>query len=255
MNTPTRWMIRLLLLSSFILHPSSFLRADGGTVRLSQRQGDYRITVFTTPTPLRAGPVDVSVLVQDARTGQPVPQARVTVRAAPRGRSREAILQPATSEAATNKLFRAAVFELPEPGWWEVEVAVEGGRAPARARFEVEAAEAAPRWLALWPWLGWPAVAILLFSIHQVLVRRKERAGTQVGLGSRAAAAGGPPVSLRAPSRLIPDQPGNQAASVAGMSLLATAFDLLVRGLVASGMSVAFLASLESTGVAWTQKG
>jgi hypothetical protein len=147
-------------------------------VRLSQRQGDYRITVFTAPTPFRAGPVDVSVLVQDARTGRPVPDARVTVRAALRGRPGEATVHPATSEAATNKLFRAAVFEMPEPGWWEVEVAVEGERGPARVRFEVEAAEAAPPWLALWPWLGWPALAVVLFGVHQLLVWRKGRART-----------------------------------------------------------------------------
>jgi hypothetical protein len=101
-----------------------------------------------------------------------MPQVQITVRAAPRGRSSDAIVQPATSEAATNKLFRAAVFEMPEPGWWEVEIGVDGEHGPARVRFEVEAAEAAPRWLALWPWLGWPAVAIVLFGVHQVLVRR-----------------------------------------------------------------------------------
>src|SRR5262249_156491 len=56
-------------------------RADGGTVRLSQRAGGYQVTVFTEPTPLRAGPVDVSVLVQDAATGQALPGAQVTVRA------------------------------------------------------------------------------------------------------------------------------------------------------------------------------
>jgi hypothetical protein len=179
MDTNIRWVVGSLLLSSFILHPSSLssVRADGGTVRLSERQGDYQITVFTAPAPLRAGSVDVSVLVQDASTGQPLPQARVTVRAAPRGRPGEGFVQPATSEAATNKLLRAAVFELPEPGWWEVEVAVEGEHGQARVRFEVEAAEAAPRWLALWPWLGWPALVIFLFGSHQLLVRWKERRG------------------------------------------------------------------------------
>jgi hypothetical protein len=175
MKATTRSILRLLLLSAFGLEPSA-LWADGGAVRLSERQGGYRITVFTEPTPFRAGPVDVSVLVQEARTGQPVPDARVTVRAALRGRPGEATVHPATVEAATNKLFRAAVFEIPEPGWWEIEVAVEGEHGPARAYFEVEAAEAAPRWLALWPWLGWPALVIVLFGIHQVLVWRQGRA-------------------------------------------------------------------------------
>jgi hypothetical protein len=176
-----RSKVCLLLVSSFILHPSSFLRADGGTVRLSQRQGGYRITVFTEPTPFRAGPVDVSVLVQDVRTGQPVPEARVTVRAVPRGHATEDIVRQATVEAASNKLFRAAEFNLPEPGWWEIEVVVEGERGLARVSFEVEAAEALPRWLALWPWLGWPVLAILLFGIHQVLVWRQGRGRPRAG--------------------------------------------------------------------------
>jgi hypothetical protein len=171
MNQTMRSMIRLLLLSSFVLHPSSFSRADGGAVRLSQRRDDYQITVFTTPTPFRAGPVDVSVLVQDARTGRPVQEAEIIVRAMPRGRPEEVLRCAATSEAATNKLFRAAVFEIPEPGWWEVAVVVEAKGGPIWVRFDVEAAEAAPRWLALWPWLSWPALAILLYGIHQLLVR------------------------------------------------------------------------------------
>ena len=48
-------------------------RGDGGTVRLSRCEGGLRITVFTAPTPFRAGPVDISVLVQDAVTGEPDP--------------------------------------------------------------------------------------------------------------------------------------------------------------------------------------
>jgi hypothetical protein len=147
-------------------------RADGGTVRLRERAGAYQVTVFTAPTPLRAGPVDVSVLVQDAATGECVPEARVTVRLTARG-SGEVLEYPATAEAATNKLLRAAVFQLPEPGWWDVEVAVEGPHGPAVVRFGVEADEPLPRWLELWPWFSWPALAVALFSLHQVLVRRR----------------------------------------------------------------------------------
>ncbi len=40
--------------------------ADGGAVRFLERRGDRLVTVFTSPTPLRAGPVDVSVLLQRA---------------------------------------------------------------------------------------------------------------------------------------------------------------------------------------------
>jgi hypothetical protein len=139
-------------------------------VRLSERAGGYQITVFTSPTPLRAGPVDVSVLVQDAASGECVPEARVTVclKAPAAG---HVLDYPATVEAATNKLFRAAEFRLPEAGWWDVDVAVEGPHGPAVVRFGVQADEALPRWLDLWPWFCWPALAVALFGVHRVLVR------------------------------------------------------------------------------------
>jgi hypothetical protein len=104
--------------------------ADGGALRLSGTAGGYRISVFTAPTPFRAGPVDVSVLVQDASTGNPATQVPVTIRMTRSGGL--ALEYPATTAAATNKLFRAAQFEL-----------------------------------------AWPAPVIVLFSVHQILVRRR----------------------------------------------------------------------------------
>ena len=174
--TNSRLLIRLLLASSFLLLPSSFLWADGGTPRLSQRAGAYQITVFTEPTPLRAGSVDVSVLVQDAATKQALPEAQVTVWAGQPGRGGAAVGYPATTAAATNKLLHAALFELAEPGWWELEIVVQGPRGLARVRCAVEAAAPGPRWLAFWPWVSWPALVILLFGVHQLLVRAKSRA-------------------------------------------------------------------------------
>ena len=177
MRHRNKLILRLLLFSSLIPHPSSLARADGGTIRLRQRAGGYQVAVFTSPTPVRAGPVDVSVLVQDAATGECVPEARVTVRLTARGTG-DVLEYPATTEAATNRLFHAAVFELPKPGWWEVEVAVEGPHGPAVLRFEVEADEPLPRWLELWPWFTWPALVIALFGVHQLLVKRKMRPAT-----------------------------------------------------------------------------
>ena len=164
-------IVTLALLSCLIFHPSSLARADGGAVRLRQRAGGYQIAVFTSPTPFRAGPVDVSVLVQDAATEECVPEAQVTVclKATEDGRALEC---PATTAAATNRLFHVAVFELPEPGRWEAEVAVEGPNGRALLRFGIEAVAPAPRWLEFWPWFTWPALVVALFSLHQVLFPR-----------------------------------------------------------------------------------
>jgi hypothetical protein len=137
-------MIYSVLFSSLILHPSSLAWADGGTVRLSEQKGNYRIAVFTSPTPVRAGPVDVSVLVQDAATGKLASGVQVTIKAVRRDSAGVAFHGPATTEAATNKLYDAAVFELPEPGWYSVEVSVDGDLGKVEVGFEVEAAEPLP---------------------------------------------------------------------------------------------------------------
>jgi hypothetical protein len=170
MNQTMRSMICLFLALSFVLYSPSFLRADGGSIRLSERKGGYWITVFSAPSPFRAGPVDISVLVQDSVTGQPLPQARVTVRMTRIGQP--ALEYPATQEVATNKLLQAAQFELPAPGLWELEVRVEGSQGSAVLACEVEAAKRLPRWHSVWLWFTWPALAIALFAFHRVLVRR-----------------------------------------------------------------------------------
>jgi hypothetical protein len=163
---------RLLVLLFLIPYPSSHAWADGGVMRLREQAGAYQVTVFTAPTPFCAGPVDVSVLVLDAATGEYVPKARVTIRMTARGTG-DVLELRASAAAATNKLLQAAVFQLPEPGWWDVEVAVEGPHGPALLRFSIEADPALPRWRELWPWITWPVVVVVLFGLHQVLLRRK----------------------------------------------------------------------------------
>jgi hypothetical protein len=178
----------MLLVAAFLLQPLGVLHADGGAVRLSRHIGNYRITVFTSPNPLRAGPVDVSVFVQDAGTGRPVLDARIVVRASPRENPDIIIQQSATTDTAANKLFQAAIFDLPEPGWWDVNIFVEGLDAPIEVQFEMEASEALPRAWEMAPWAAWPAVVVVLFCVHKWLVERKQRqlrgikkAGSQLG--------------------------------------------------------------------------
>jgi hypothetical protein len=153
--------------------------ADGGSIRLSEKKGGYQISVFTAPTPFRAGPVDVSVLVQDGLTGELISQAQVTVRMTQR--DQPPLEYSATVEAATNKLFRAAQFELPRPGRWELQVRVEGLHGLAVVGSEVEAAGPLPRGRDLWLWIGWPALVIAIFGIHQVFVRRPGSTGPRKG--------------------------------------------------------------------------
>src|SRR5437773_2683588 len=128
--------MRLLLPVAALFLLPSVAAADGGTIRLSEQKGNYRITVFTSPTVLRAGPVDISVLVQEAATGEPASGVQVTIKAVWHGSPGVALHHPATKETATNKLYYAALFDLPEPGWYSLEVSIDGALGEAQVRFE-----------------------------------------------------------------------------------------------------------------------
>ncbi len=173
----------VLLVLALFLAPSR-AAADGGVLRLSEQRGNYRITVFTAPTVVRAGPVDVSVLVQDAATGELASNVQVSIEAASRDFPGVAIHHPATTEAATNKLYYAAILDLPDPGWYSVEVSIEGALGKSQVCFELEAAEPLPSWLAILPWVGWPVGAVLLFGIHQLLSRRKSLQSGSISISS-----------------------------------------------------------------------
>ena len=156
-----------LVLVVLLLFPG-LLRADGGTVRFSKQCAGYRITLFTLPTSLRAGVVDFSVLVQAVDSAQPLLDVPVTVHVYPENHPEQVRGGQATTVAATNKLFHAIALELSEPGRWHVEVAV---GADSRVETVLEVGPPMPAWIDLGLWIGWPAFAILLFALHQYLVR------------------------------------------------------------------------------------
>lgn len=161
-----------LIVVSSLLYSAPVAKADGGLLRLHQKAGGYEIAVFTSPTPIRVGTVDVSVLVESAETGRFLPDAQVTVCLKVPG-TEHVLRYEATSDAATNRLFKAAVFELPEAGSWDAEVLVEGPQGPARVAFALAADGRLPRWRELLPWFAWPGVVVALFGAHQLLAPRR----------------------------------------------------------------------------------
>jgi hypothetical protein len=150
---------------SLLLLPSLAL-ADGGTLRLSEQRGPYHIGLFTSPAPLRAGPVDVSVLVQDAATGQALSDAVVEITLTP-PEGNGTLQASARRGAATNNLFYAAELDLPAPGTWRIEVEISAPQGVERCACAVQVDEPAPRWQTLWPWIAWPALPIALFGLRE----------------------------------------------------------------------------------------
>ncbi len=172
LGTAIRWLdaaaaLQLPAVALAVLVSAPTARGDGGLMRLSQAAGPFEITLFTAPTPLRAGRVDVSVLVQADRA--PVLDAEVQVALRAPGLERTAA---ATRAAATNKLLYAALLDVPEPGRWTLEARVRAGERAATVSCEVDVAPPLPPLLAFWPYVAFPAVAIALFALHQWLTRR-----------------------------------------------------------------------------------
>lgn len=146
--------------------------ADGGLVRASGEQAGLRVTLFTTPTPLRVGSADVSVLVQDARTRDALLDAVVEVRLEPPGGGDALVSARLDRASATNKLLQAATLALAEPGRFRLVATARHGATSAVASAEVEVAEPRPALLALWPLLALPPAVVGIFLVHHWLRRR-----------------------------------------------------------------------------------
>jgi FixH len=144
--------------------------ADGGVVQMQRSSGRFVITVFTAPVPLRAGPADISILIQDRNSHHPVLDAEVTMSLYQEGR--EAIKAEARREQATNKLLYAALVSLPEAGRWKIEVTVVRNSEETRISGVMMVAPPLPFLLAYWWTLALPPVAIGLFVINQWLKRK-----------------------------------------------------------------------------------
>lgn len=109
------------------LAPSA-IDTDGNVVRVQELSGPFRITVLTEPDPLRAGPCDVSVLVQNRDTGEPILDAPVTLAIdQPDFANDPAVVMPATTASSSLKLLESGTVNLPHVGKWYLRVSVRRG--------------------------------------------------------------------------------------------------------------------------------
>lgn len=118
------------------------LLANGGTLRLaSVPMGEYRVSVFTDPTPVRPDSLDVSVLVLEEDREGVAADVEVQVRAEALEGEPDSREVTATREQADDPRYRAAKFALGRPGPWRITIAVAGPRGRGEAAFEVTARE------------------------------------------------------------------------------------------------------------------
>jgi hypothetical protein len=177
-----RWPLQLIFALGFISLVSE-ARGDGGTLQLSQRYGELRVSVFTSPAVPRVGMIDVSVFIQDAKTKRVRHDLPVKTRLERVEGAAIPLQEHATAEMATNRLFQAALFDLPKAGRWRVTVSLTDVNLDPLA-FELDVAPPLPPWLQLAPWVGWPFAVVALFLVHQKLVASRQKAVPKQGYGS-----------------------------------------------------------------------
>jgi hypothetical protein len=170
--------LRPAAVAVLLLLPPPAARPDGGVVRLHETRGALVVTVFTGPDPLRAGPADVSVLVQDP-SGVPILDAEVTLRLDPPDRSSSPFAVRALRSQATNKLLQAAQLDLHQVGNWRLAVSVSQAGETADLSCELSVGPATSRMTSLWDVLALPPVMVVFFALNQALRRRRASDGRQ----------------------------------------------------------------------------
>ena len=149
--------------------------ADSGLVRLSEPVGPWKVTLLTDPTPLREGPVDFSVLVQERDHGHTIADADVSLELT-HALGGVVMTIPASTEASDNAMLHAAKFVLPEPGQWTGLITITTASHRDTIALEFNAAAPLPAWTSWWPWLLPAPVALCLYAANRHLVHRRSHA-------------------------------------------------------------------------------
>ena len=142
--------------------------ADGGVVHLREASGPFVVTVFAAPEVPRVGPVEMSVLVQERKTGAVILDTTVNLELRPFADSNRPSISAKLGQAK-NKLLQCITIDVPAPGWWAVKIFVHRDREGVVLATKLLIMQAAPRLAAFWPFLILPPFAIGLFALHQTL--------------------------------------------------------------------------------------
>jgi hypothetical protein len=144
--------------------------AHGAFAQFTKAAGPFVVTVFTTDSPLRAGPVDISLLIQSREDQQPVLDCVALLQLWKNDAT--SISSEATHQGAQNKLLYAAQVKLPEPGVWELEAVITHENDSVEVGGSITVVPSNPVFLAYWRSLTLPPLLITLFALNQWLKRR-----------------------------------------------------------------------------------
>jgi hypothetical protein len=142
--------------------------ADGGRLRFSRVSGPFLITLFSTPEPLTPGLIDLSVMVQDAKSGDVLSDPIVGISLQRQNGDGSMIYAEATHGNATNKLLQAADIEIPANGRWRMRITVQQGSRTTILDAVIPVEQGSRKTKLIWIFGLLPILALLVFILHQV---------------------------------------------------------------------------------------
>lgn len=170
-------MSNSLRFTALLFAANGLLWADGGTVQLQKQVGPFSVTVFSDPSPVRVGKVDLSVLVQQSATKAPVLDAQVLFHLRrPGGGEILTYTLPARHSDASNKMLYAANADLPSPGNWQMGVDISRQQVQVSTYGTLKVVDKEPPLATYWPYFVMVPMLALLFVVNRWLRRRYRRA-------------------------------------------------------------------------------
>ena len=183
--------IRAIFIISLMLFFARTSWADGGAIQFQGDAGRLHITVFTLPPILSAGPVDVTVLIQERSELAPLLDARVTLDlTAEAGSSlnkqqwsppacalnapRSLTGIPARLNHGENRLLYGALIQVPYSGIWQLKINVARNSERESVWTMLKINPPAPPLLAYWRLFILPPLGVLGFILNRA-ARRRER--------------------------------------------------------------------------------
>ncbi|HEY6806753.1 MAG TPA: hypothetical protein VI306_24455 [Pyrinomonadaceae bacterium] len=163
------WWSYLLPVFLLLTPLVSTSHADGGVVFCQRTEAPLNVTLFFTETPLRPGPVDLSVLVEKTEGHSPILDARIFIELQHEGG--RIIRVEATRNQARNKLLYCNTLNLPLAGQWKMRMHVIHGNNAVEVLSDLVVAPSQSLLLSYWKLTATPAVIIILFIFNQWLRR------------------------------------------------------------------------------------
>ena len=114
---------------------------DDAVLRVQSTSGPFHISFFGPRDPVEPGECDISVLVQDAKTQEPILDADVDIAVQPLGAGQAAAIH-GSREKSSNKLLESATVQLPTSGSWNLRVLVHRGDEQATLSSMLQVAQA-----------------------------------------------------------------------------------------------------------------